>query len=157
MGYWEQRRVLVTGGGSFIGSHLVEALLGRGAHVRVAEDFSSGRRENLSAAADGVELRVRDLRQENRLVLGVTGHRARIETVPSMHTGPLNRVADNSRAGHLLRWRPEVPFAEGLRRTVDWYVATKDRDTVRGYLAELLTGRPASEGWGAAAEIVRSA
>lgn len=44
---WKGRRVLVTGGASFIGSHLTEALIERGAHVRVADNLSSGVRENL--------------------------------------------------------------------------------------------------------------
>jgi nucleoside-diphosphate-sugar epimerase len=48
--------VLVTGGASFIGSHLVEDLVERGAQVRVADDFSSGTRENLAAVADDVEI-----------------------------------------------------------------------------------------------------
>ena len=48
--------VLVTGGASFIGSHLVEELVARGADVRVADDFSSGTRENLAAVADGIEV-----------------------------------------------------------------------------------------------------
>src|SRR3990172_9362901 len=39
--------VLVTGGASFIGSHLVDTLLEKGAEVRVADDFSSGKLENL--------------------------------------------------------------------------------------------------------------
>lgn len=38
---------IVTGGASFIGSHLVDALLAKGADVRVADDFSSGKLENL--------------------------------------------------------------------------------------------------------------
>jgi nucleoside-diphosphate-sugar epimerase len=42
---------LVTGGAGFIGSNIVEALLGRGEQVRILDDFSSGRRENLSATS----------------------------------------------------------------------------------------------------------
>jgi len=48
--------VLVTGGASFIGSHLVEELVARGADVRVADDFSSGGRENLAAVQDDIEI-----------------------------------------------------------------------------------------------------
>ena len=50
-------RALVTGGAGFIGSHLVDALIGRGDRVLVLDDLSSGRRENLAGALDnGVEL-----------------------------------------------------------------------------------------------------
>jgi nucleoside-diphosphate-sugar epimerase len=44
---WKSKRVLVTGGASFIGSALVDALVERGANVRIVDNFSSGRRENL--------------------------------------------------------------------------------------------------------------
>ncbi len=46
----EDRRYLVTGGAGFIGSHLVENLLRRGAHVTVIDNFTTGRRENLDSA-----------------------------------------------------------------------------------------------------------
>ena len=53
---WRDERVLVTGGASFIGSHLVEDLVEQGARVRVADDFSSGTRDNLASVADQVEV-----------------------------------------------------------------------------------------------------
>lgn len=60
---WQGRTVLVTGGASFIGSHLVDALVERGAGVRVVDDLSSGRRVNLEPhlEAHSVELIVADL------------------------------------------------------------------------------------------------
>lgn len=41
------KRILVTGGASFIGSHLVDALVKRNCTVRVADNFSSGKKENI--------------------------------------------------------------------------------------------------------------
>ncbi|NNE44040.1 MAG: NAD-dependent epimerase/dehydratase family protein [Gemmatimonadetes bacterium] len=47
----KDRRVLVTGGAGFIGSHLVDRLLARGASVVVVDNFFLGKRENLAAAS----------------------------------------------------------------------------------------------------------
>jgi UDP-glucose 4-epimerase len=50
--FWNNRKVLVTGGASFIGSSLVDALVQRGASVRVVDDLSSGKIENISGLID---------------------------------------------------------------------------------------------------------
>jgi UDP-glucose 4-epimerase len=68
------------------------------------------------------------------MVLQMVGHQAKIVTQPDMPTGPLNRIADNSLAKRLLNWEPKVPFREGLKRTIEWYFATKDRDEIRRML-----------------------
>lgn len=64
---WKKYKVLVTGGGSFIGSHLVDELVARGAAVRVAEDFSSGKQENIAdhIQAHRIEILEGDLRNQN--------------------------------------------------------------------------------------------
>ena len=42
-------KFLVTGGAGFIGSHIADALVGNSDKVKVIDDFSSGRMENLQA------------------------------------------------------------------------------------------------------------
>lgn len=64
---------LVTGGCGFIGSHLVEALWARGVRVRVLDNLSSGRRENLAAVADRVELQVGDITDRKALQQACAG------------------------------------------------------------------------------------
>lgn len=61
---WKGRPVLVTGGASFIGSHLVDGLIARGATVRVVDDLSSGHLENIQEhiAAGRVEFIRGDLK-----------------------------------------------------------------------------------------------
>jgi len=51
-------RALVTGGAGFIGSHIVEELLREGASVRVLDNFSSGKRENLEAFKGDLEIQL---------------------------------------------------------------------------------------------------
>ena len=52
---WRGRKVLVSGGASFIGSHLVDRLVALDAKVRVADDLSSGSLENLSVSINEIE------------------------------------------------------------------------------------------------------
>lgn len=53
---------LVTGGAGFIGGHIVERLVGDGRRVRVLDDLSTGRRENLASVAKRIELIEGDIR-----------------------------------------------------------------------------------------------
>jgi len=70
-----------------------------------------------------------------------TGHKAEIKLRKDMPTGPLNRVADNSLAKKLINWEPKFTFKDGLKRTIDWYFRTKDRDEVQRIFARMLTER----------------
>ncbi len=78
---------LITGGAGFIGSHLVHELIRYQQEVRVFENFSSGRRENLDWLPQRVEIMegdVRDLPAVRRAMRGVryVFHQAAIRSVP---------------------------------------------------------------------------
>ena len=77
---------LVTGGAGFIGSHLVEELLRRGKTVRIVDNFSTGRRQNLppAGAAEVIEGDIADPDVARRAAAGaaVILHQAAIPSVP---------------------------------------------------------------------------
>ena len=88
-------RLLVTGGAGFIGSHLVERLLAEGHTVRILDDFSTGRRENLAFAKAGAALEVvegdiRDARVVADAMAGMDGvfHEAALVSVPRSVEAP---------------------------------------------------------------------
>jgi nucleoside-diphosphate-sugar epimerase len=73
---WNKRNVLITGGASFIGSTLVDALLARGANIRVVDDVTSGKLENLKDAmktgrVEFIEGDLRDQRVTKKAVDGM--------------------------------------------------------------------------------------
>jgi len=76
-----------------------------------------------------------------KMVCDYTNYKVEIKLRPDMPTGPLNRVADNALAKKLMCWEPKVPFKGGLKRTIDWYYATKDREEVKKIFARMLTER----------------
>lgn len=67
------KRVLVTGGAGFIGSHLCEGLLARGYQVRALDSLVYGRRDNVPAAAEFIQGDIRDLMACRRAAEGVDG------------------------------------------------------------------------------------
>lgn len=83
-------KVLVTGGAGFIGSHLVERLLDLGYEVRVLDNLSSGKRENLGRALSRVEFIRGDVRSMEDLRRAVSG----VEAVFHMAANPEVRVGD---------------------------------------------------------------
>ncbi|MEX1257188.1 MAG: NAD-dependent epimerase/dehydratase family protein [Gemmatimonadota bacterium] len=106
--------------------------------ILAAEKIEDGAAVNL-----GTDERIRVLDCAEQ-VIRLAGYDAEIERLLDMPSGVLNRAADTSLAANLLGRIPQVSFEEGLKRTYDWYVATKDPDDVRRLVADeqaLLTHR----------------
>jgi nucleoside-diphosphate-sugar epimerase len=88
-------RALVTGGAGFIGSHIVEELLQRGVSVRILDNFSSGKRENLESFHGDLEIQEGDLRDPDAIKAAVNDmelvfHLAAFISVPQSMLEPEN-------------------------------------------------------------------
>lgn len=103
--------------------------------ILAAEKIDDGTAVNLGTME---RVRVIDAVKE---VLHYTGHKAEIKLLPNMPTGPMNRVADNALAKKLLGWKPEIPFFEGLHKTIDWYYAIKKKEEVKKIFNRMTTER----------------
>jgi UDP-glucose 4-epimerase len=113
-------KTLVTGGGGFIGSNLVRALLERGDDVRVLDNFSTGNRANLADLAAEVEIVEGELRSYERVHAATRGvevvfHQGALPSVPRSVQDPLTTAAVNTEGtlNVLLAARDE-----GIRRIV---------------------------------------
>jgi nucleoside-diphosphate-sugar epimerase len=116
----EAARVLVTGGGGFIGSNLVERLVRHGYRVRVLDNFATGSRENLLELWAEIELIEGDIQSYERVHNAVRGcevvfHQAALPSVPRSIQDPLTSNASNvtGTLNVLLAGRDE-----GIRRVV---------------------------------------
>ena len=93
-------KTLVTGGGGFIGSHLVERLLRDGNEARVLDNFATGHRENLAGVDGEFELVEGDIQSYERVHNAVRGcdlvfHIAALPSVPRSIQDPLTSTASN--------------------------------------------------------------
>ncbi|MCD6100328.1 MAG: SDR family oxidoreductase [Candidatus Marinimicrobia bacterium] len=85
---------LITGGAGFIGSNIVEELLKRGEKVRVLDNFSTGKRENILPFLDRIELIEGDIRSYHIVREAVDGvdfvlHQAALPSVPRSIKDPI--------------------------------------------------------------------
>ena len=88
------KRILVTGGAGFIGSHIVDRLVDLGADVVVLDDLSSGKLENLSQSQERIKFIKGDITNEDDLDLALEGvdcvsHQAALISVPESMSKPL--------------------------------------------------------------------
>jgi nucleoside-diphosphate-sugar epimerase len=93
-------KVLVTGGGGFIGSNLVRALVERGDDVRVIDNFSTGNRANLADLVGEVAVIEGELRSYERVHAATRGvevvfHQGALPSVPRSVQDPLTTSAVN--------------------------------------------------------------
>jgi nucleoside-diphosphate-sugar epimerase len=91
---------LVTGGGGFIGSHIVDRLLEDGENVRVLDNFATGRPENLADVRGRIDSCDGDIRELEKIRPHFTGsnyviHLAALPSVPRSVADPLTSNAVN--------------------------------------------------------------
>ena len=90
---YDGRRVLVTGGAGFIGSHLTDALVERGADVCVLDDLSQGLESNLESVRDRIDFVHGSLLDDEAVRKALDGaevvfHEAAVTSVPASIDAP---------------------------------------------------------------------
>ncbi|MGC9097127.1 MAG: SDR family NAD(P)-dependent oxidoreductase, partial [Infirmifilum sp.] len=108
------KAVLVTGGAGFIGSHIVDRLVNEGFRVRVIDNLSSGRLENLRHLGDSIEVIIGDLKRPEDALRAVDG----VGSVFHFAANPEVRVSTTN---------PETHFNENVVATFNLLEAMRRR------------------------------
>ncbi|MFQ5591228.1 MAG: SDR family oxidoreductase [Phycisphaerae bacterium] len=138
--------ILVTGGAGFIGSHLVVRLVESGHRVRVLDDFSTGRHENIAEVLSRIELFEADVRDREACLRACAGaefvlHEAAIPSVPKSVEDPQpSHDANVSGTFNLLRAAVE----HRVRRFIYAASSSAYGDTVESPKHEGIIPRPLS-------------
>lgn len=93
--------------------------------ILAAENVTDGRAVNL-----GTMERI-TVMEAARHICKIMNHDPEMVLLRNMPTGPLNRVADNTLAAQLLNKGTFISFEEGIKKTIDWYKATKTVEEVK--------------------------
>lgn len=93
-------KYLITGGAGFIGSNIAEELLKRGEYVRIIDNFSTGKRENIEEFIDDIDLIEGDLRNIDDVKEAVKDidfvlHQAALPSVPRSVADPISSNSNN--------------------------------------------------------------
>ncbi len=115
-----RKRVLVTGGAGFIGSHLVDALLADGCEVAVVDNLCTGKRANLAHVKDRIAFKkgdIRDLHTMKEMAQGCSAifHQAAVVSVPQTVDDPLGSSAVNDMGTLVVL---EAARLQGVKRVV---------------------------------------
>lgn len=147
------RRILITGGAGFIGSHLADALLARGEHLVLLDDFSTGRRENIqhlpgSPEVELVDGSTLDFKLVDRLVSStdVTLHLASAVGVQLIVSSPLSCLLGNVRGTDNV-FAAAVAHGKRLLFTSTSEVYGKQTRSGLSEDADLVLGSPAKGRW----------
>lgn len=143
-----RKRVLVTGGAGFLGSHLCERLLEQGASVICLDNYFTGTKDNVLHLmanpqfellrhdvtlplyveddeitgpvnlGNPMEFSILDLAQK---IISLVGSDSDIEFKPLPPDDPIQRRPDIGRARELLNWEPRVELDQGLKKTIAYF------------------------------------
>jgi GDP-L-fucose synthase len=89
--------------------------------ILAAEKYDGSEPVNIGA---GFEISIKDLAEK---IAGLTGFKGRLVWDTTQPDGQPRRCLDTSRAERAFGFRAQINFDEGLKQTIDWYRAQKDR------------------------------
>ena len=89
--------------------------------VAAAERYNGDLPVNLGS---GYEISIKDLAE---MIVRLTGFEGKLVWQTDKPNGQPRRGLDVTRAKELFGWQAQVPFEEGMRRTIDWFCANRDK------------------------------